>query len=56
MDKIKKYCDNPEFCDFVFQEFESTASNSTIEELAEFAFGDIQEAIKGFEERNKIKG
>jgi|GEM_PF-1348624 len=46
----EEYINNPKFLDFVSREFESTASNATIEELAEFAFGSIEEAIKEFKD------
>jgi hypothetical protein len=45
-----KYINNPEFFEFVNKEFESVAVDATIEELAEFAFGGIEEAIKQFNE------
>lgn len=54
MEKLnKKYINNQEFLEFVNQEFDSVASNSTLEELAEFAFGGIEESIKKFESKNQ---
>ncbi len=53
MGRLKeKYVHNPEFLEFVNQEFDSVASNSTLEELAEFAFGSVEDAIKAFESKN----
>lgn len=48
-----KYDENPEFLEFLTREFEQTATSATIEELAEFAFGSIDDAVKGFEEFKK---
>jgi hypothetical protein len=44
--------DSPEFLEFVSKEFENTVQHATIEELADFAFGDIENAIVAF---NNIK-
>lgn len=56
MDKLKeKYSNNIEFLEFVNAEFDSVVSSSTLEELAEFAFGSIDEAIKAFERKNHKK-
>ncbi len=56
MDKLnEKYSNNIEFLEFVNTEFDSVVSSSTIEELAEFAFGSIDEAIKAFESKNHKK-
>jgi hypothetical protein len=48
-----KYDENPEFLEFLTREFDATANSATIEELAEFAFGSIDHALKGFEEFKK---
>lgn len=54
MDKKANYYENnPDFQEFLNREFDHTAVDATIEELAEFAFGSIDEAIEAFEERNK---
>ena len=45
-----KYINNPEFFEFVNKEFESVAADATIEELAEFAFGSIEDAIEEYNE------
>lgn len=56
MDSLnEKYINNPKFQEFVNQEFDSVASNSTLEELAEFAFGSMEEAIKTFESKNRAQ-
>lgn len=45
-----KYADNPEFQGFLSREFDKTAVGATMDELAEFAFGSFDEAVKAFEE------
>ncbi len=40
-----KYDENPEFLEFLTREFDRTATNATIEELAEFTFGSLNKAI-----------
>jgi len=52
-DRIEKYKDTPEFLEFLNREFENTATHATIEDLAEFAFGSMEEAIKAFNQRRK---
>ena len=47
----EKYTENIEFKEFLGREFDQTAVNATIEELAEFAFGSIDEAIEAFEKK-----
>jgi hypothetical protein len=44
--------DSTEFLEFVSNEFENTVQHATIEELAEFAFGNIETAIVAY---NNIK-
>ncbi len=51
--KSEQYENNPEFLEFVNREFDRTAVDATIEELAEFAFGGFDEAVKAFEEFKK---
>ncbi len=51
-DLNEKYADNPAFLEFINREFGSAASNATLEELAEFAFGSVEEAVKEFESKN----
>jgi hypothetical protein len=48
-----KYDENPEFLEFLTREFDATASSATVEELAEFAFGSIDDALNAFEESKK---
>ena len=52
-EKAEKYENNPDFQEFLNRNFEKTAVNATMEELAEFAFGSWDEAIEAFEERIK---
>ena len=49
----EKYENNPDFQEFLNREFNDTAMHATMEELAEFAFGSIDAAIKAFEARIK---
>jgi len=49
----EKYMNNPDFHKFIDREFDKTAVQSTIEELAEFAFGSLDAAIQAYEERIK---
>ena len=51
--KVEQYEDNPDFLGFLNREFDKTAVDATIEELAEFAFGSVDAAIEAFEERMK---
>jgi len=52
-----KYADDPEFQEFLNAEFNKTAVCASMDELAEFAFGSFDEAVKAFEEykRNDTK-
>ena len=45
------YVNDPKFQEFLNREFNQAAISSTMEELAEFAFGNIDEAIKKFEKQ-----
>ena len=49
----KQYEENLEFLEFLNREFNKTAVDATMEELAEFAFGGFDEAVKAFEEFKK---
>lgn len=44
------------FQEFLNREFDNTATNATMEELAEFAFGTIEDAIAAFEEQKDDSG
>jgi uncharacterized protein with HEPN domain len=50
-EKTEKYANNHDFQEFLSREFDKTAVCATLEELAEFAFGSMEEAIKAFNER-----
>jgi len=52
-EKTEKYANNHDFQEFLSREFDHTAANATIEELAEFAFGSIQAAIEAYEKHKK---
>lgn len=52
-EKVLQYENNLEFLEFLNREFDKSAVDATIEELAEFAFGSLEEAIKNFEEQKK---
>ena len=45
-----KIIESPKFFEFLNREFEKTATQATIEELAGFAFGNLEEAIKAYKE------
>jgi hypothetical protein len=47
---LDSYADDEAFLEFVDREFENTAGYSTLEEMVEFAFGDIDSAIEAYEE------
>ena len=54
MSEIPEKCVNdPEFREFLNQEFNHTATCATMEELAEFAFGGIEETIEAFKKNKK---
>ena len=48
-----KYINDSEFQEFLNRDFDKTAVDATIQELAEFAFGSMEEAIKAFNKRRK---
>jgi hypothetical protein len=54
MDKVERYETNSDFLEFLNKKFNETAVNATVEELAEFAFGSLQDAIKAFEKRRSL--
>jgi len=47
--EIEQYTNNPDFQEFLNREFDRTAVVASMEELAEFAFGSIEEAAEAFE-------
>ena len=49
----EQYEDDAEFLEFLGREFDKTTVNATVEELAEFAFGGIEEAIEAYESHKK---
>jgi len=51
--KPEQYENNPDFQEFLNREFDHTATDATMEELAEFAFGSWDSAIEAYEERVK---
>ena len=51
--KSEQYENNPEFLEFLNREFDKTIVHATVEELAEFAFGSFDEAVKAFEEQKE---
>jgi hypothetical protein len=52
-EKVVQYENNLEFLQFLNREFDKSAVSATMEELAEFAFGNVDAAIKAFEEQKK---
>ncbi len=46
-----EYTNDVEFLTFLNKEFDKTTLNASVEEIAEFAFGSLKEAIKAFEMR-----
>lgn len=54
MEKNYQYnMNDSKFLSFISQEFTDTARNATVEELAEFAFGSVEDAIEAFKEAKK---
>jgi len=51
--EVEKYENNSDFLEFLNREFDKTAVGATTEELAEFAFGSMENAIKSFNHRRK---
>ena len=52
-EKEEQYETNSEFLEFLNREFNKTAVDAIMEELAEFAFGSFDEAVKAFEEQKE---
>jgi len=48
-----KYINDSDFREFLNRESDKTAVDATIQELAEFAFGSVDDAIKAFNKRRK---
>ncbi len=48
MTTIKQYESGLDFLEFLNEEFNKTAVNATVEELAMFAFGNVDETVKAF--------
>jgi len=53
-DVPQEYIEDPNFLEFLGREFDKVAVNATVEELAEFAFGGVDEALEAFEEYKKV--
>lgn len=53
-DEFKEYLENEDFFHFVSQEFNDVSRHATLEELAEFAFGGLQEAVEAFKEKTGV--
>ena len=49
----EEYADDPDFQEFLNREFDHTAVGATMEEIAEFAFGSVEEAIEAYEKHEK---
>ena len=55
MDEIpEQYENNSDFQEFLNREFDKTAVDATMEELAEFAFGSIDAAIETYEQLKRV--
>jgi hypothetical protein len=52
-ERFEKYINNPKFHEFVDREFDLVAAGAPIEDLADFAFGGIEEAVEAFEKLQK---
>ena len=46
---VQRLAENPEFLDFLDSRFRRVAVHATVEELAEFAFGSIEEAVATYD-------
>jgi len=53
-EKLQKIIDSSDFLDFVNREFDKTITYATIDELAEFAFGGIEEALDEYFNINSV--
>lgn len=49
----QQYANTPDFQEFLNREFAHTAVGATMEELAEFAFGSVEEAIEAYEKHRQ---
>lgn len=54
-EKFNDYMKNPAFNEFLNQEFNSITVDITSKEMAEFAYGSLENAIKEFERKNPRK-
>ena len=54
-EKLQKIINSSDFLDFVNREFDKTITYATIDELAEFALGGIEEAIESYVEMKGIR-
>ncbi len=54
-EEIAKLADNPEFLEFLNKQFNDVAANATMEELAEFAFGGMEDAIEAFRKFQEVQ-
>lgn len=52
-EKVSQYENNLEFLEFLNREFDKSAVDATMEELAEFAFGSVDAAVEAFEKQKK---
>ncbi len=50
-----EYIDSPAFHEFLDREFDLTAREATVEELAEFAFGSMDAAVEAFRRRQDVE-
>jgi len=49
------YVDDANFREFISREFRNMAKEACVEELAEFAFGDLLAAIEAFKKERKMQ-
>jgi len=47
-DQYEEYANDPAFHEFLDREFDLTARVATLEELADFAFGSMDEAVRAY--------
>lgn len=50
---LEQYMEDDEFIEFVTAAFNEAVAEADVEELAEFVFGDMEEAIEAFLEAKK---
>jgi len=53
-EKVLQYDNNLEFLEFLNREFDKSAVDATMEEIAEFAFGSVDAAVEAFEKQKRI--